>query len=297
MSTTQLTRYCSKCHIEFSLEHFGKDSHGRDGLTSACKRCRKESQKTYKENHPEEYKASRRKTDYKRKDKKRIQAKERHRKHPEKRRDAAKRRRAKNPALYNANAREYRRNNVERMRELDRKSRAKDPEKRREQTKVSYHRTIEKRRDDDKKRRPLEREKRRVREQIRREEHGEAIRERQRKAREDNPEHFRKMQKAWAAAHPDKIRARGEKRRAQKYGNEATPLTRKEWEFIKATYDYRCVYCGKKPKQLTQDHLTPLSKGGRHVLTNIVPACRSCNSRKGDRAPLKPVQPLLGFVG
>ena len=41
------------------------------------------------------------------------------------------------------------------------------------------------------------------------------------------------------------------------------------------------------------DHLTPLSKGGSHTVSNIVPACRPCNSRKGVKEVLRPVQPLL----
>jgi 5-methylcytosine-specific restriction endonuclease McrA len=59
-------------------------------------------------------------------------------------------------------------------------------------------------------------------------------------------------------------------------------------------YDHRCVYCGKRAKgHLTQDHLTPLAKGGNHTKNNIVPACRKCNAIKGTRGPLVPVQPLL----
>ena len=36
-------------------------------------------------------------------------------------------------------------------------------------------------------------------------------------------------------------------------------------------------------ERLTQDHVIPLSKGGQHIKENIVPACPSCNSKKGNR--------------
>jgi 5-methylcytosine-specific restriction endonuclease McrA len=70
-------------------------------------------------------------------------------------------------------------------------------------------------------------------------------------------------------------------------------LTAAQEKAIKIHYRNRCVYCGKKSKQLTLDHLDPLSKGGSHTYTNIVPACQSCNSRKKTGPVLKPVQPLL----
>jgi 5-methylcytosine-specific restriction endonuclease McrA len=40
-----------------------------------------------------------------------------------------------------------------------------------------------------------------------------------------------------------------------------------------------CVYCGST-HDLTMDHVIPLCRGGAHTPDNIVPACRSCNSRK-----------------
>jgi len=73
------------------------------------------------------------------------------------------------------------------------------------------------------------------------------------------------------------------RRRVRK--NILSTLTAAEWEEIKKQYKYRCVYCGEKRK-LTMDHIIPLSKGGHHVKENIVPACLSCNSKKGDRPVL-----------
>lgn len=86
------------------------------------------------------------------------------------------------------------------------------------------------------------------------------------------------------------IRAR---KRARKTHSPTNNLTSNQWKTIKAHYGYRCIYCGKKPRILTQDHLTPLSHGGEHTYTNIVPACQSCNSKKGTKNVFKPVQPLL----
>lgn len=60
-------------------------------------------------------------------------------------------------------------------------------------------------------------------------------------------------------------------------------LTGLEWTAIKKVHGFRCVYCGKK-KPLTQDHAKPPSKGGKHVVKNVVPACMSCNSSKGTKA-------------
>ena len=39
-----------------------------------------------------------------------------------------------------------------------------------------------------------------------------------------------------------------------------------------------CVYCGAPAT--TVDHVTPLAKGGRHAVSNLVPACQPCNSSK-----------------
>jgi hypothetical protein len=70
-------------------------------------------------------------------------------------------------------------------------------------------------------------------------------------------------------------------RRAIAGGGSAT-LTIEEWLRIVDAYEGRCLYC-QAPDRLTMDHLVPISRGGDHSIENVVPACRSCNSRKHDR--------------
>lgn len=44
----------------------------------------------------------------------------------------------------------------------------------------------------------------------------------------------------------------------------------------------RCVYCEAPAEHL--DHVQPLSRGGRDLLSNVVPACAACNLDKGARS-------------
>lgn len=48
-----------------------------------------------------------------------------------------------------------------------------------------------------------------------------------------------------------------------------------------------CAYCSRfyRSVDLTCDHIIPTSKGGKDVWMNVVAACRSCNSMKGDLSP------------
>lgn len=62
-----------------------------------------------------------------------------------------------------------------------------------------------------------------------------------------------------------------------------------------------CQYCGTRPKELTIDHVIPLSRGGADSWTNVVACCRKCNHKKGARTPdearmtllHKPLEPTL----
>lgn len=44
----------------------------------------------------------------------------------------------------------------------------------------------------------------------------------------------------------------------------------------------RCTYCGGG-ENLSFDHLIPVSHGGPNIASNLVPACRTCNSSKGNK--------------
>ncbi len=48
-----------------------------------------------------------------------------------------------------------------------------------------------------------------------------------------------------------------------------------------------CLYCGHlfTSRELTRDHVRPLSQGGDDAWNNVVTACRRCNNHKGGHTP------------
>jgi 5-methylcytosine-specific restriction endonuclease McrA len=56
--------------------------------------------------------------------------------------------------------------------------------------------------------------------------------------------------------------------------------------------NFQCQYCGTG-KELTLDHIIPSSRGGQHTWINLVTACKSCNTRKGDYTPDEANMPLM----
>lgn len=56
-----------------------------------------------------------------------------------------------------------------------------------------------------------------------------------------------------------------------------------EFQRIVTKFDGRCAYCGERSERVDPDHVVPLSRGGADSVTNLLPACLSCNSSKGAR--------------
>lgn len=48
-----------------------------------------------------------------------------------------------------------------------------------------------------------------------------------------------------------------------------------------------CLYCGERfdRRDLSRDHVRPLSKGGRDEWNNVVTACKRCNNHKAGQTP------------
>ncbi|MBW6520394.1 MAG: HNH endonuclease [Desulfoarculaceae bacterium] len=51
----------------------------------------------------------------------------------------------------------------------------------------------------------------------------------------------------------------------------------------------KCYYCQQTVsfKELTMDHLIPLTRGGRSTRNNLVPCCKICNNQKKNMLPLE----------
>lgn len=76
-------------------------------------------------------------------------------------------------------------------------------------------------------------------------------------------------------------------RKARIRGAALRDLTHEQWLGRVDEFGGRCAYCLKTDDNLTIEHLTPISRGGDHTLSNVVPACFPCNSSKKDRTLLE----------
>ncbi len=90
------------------------------------------------------------------------------------------------------------------------------------------------------------------------------------------------------------VAVRGEDRVVNKH--RVPPLTNRE---LFRRDDQLCLYCGRDysehASELTRDHVKPISRGGRDHWSNVVTACRRCNTHKGGRTPEQANMPLLAI--
>lgn len=127
----------------------------------------------------------------------------------------------------------------------------------------------------------------------------ERYREQNRAWKENNRDRTREMGRAWQQRNLDRLRRRAkeryqlqEVRERRAHWQNARRLrqltnggahTLAEWRHLVELHDHRCAYCGRNDRRLSRDHIRPVSRGGRDDISNILPACRPCNSAKGAR--------------
>lgn len=138
------------------------------------------------------------------------------------------------------------------------------------------------------------------------EKNADGIRKQRSEYRKKNSNELVRRQTLYARRNKDIVNAINHRRRARerKLPNN---MTVNQWKTVKQYFDNRCAYCGKE-KNLQQEHFIPLSKNGEYEKTNIIPACRNCNSSKKesdffewypkqDFYSKKREQKILGYLG
>jgi 5-methylcytosine-specific restriction endonuclease McrA len=94
----------------------------------------------------------------------------------------------------------------------------------------------------------------------------------------------------WAKENPEKAVVITARRRARLSLAEGD-YTAQEFADLCDHYGHLCFYCGQAVR-LTADHIVPLTRGGSNYISNIIPACQPCNSRKG----AKTLEEFLAFL-
>lgn len=111
------------------------------------------------------------------------------------------------------------------------------------------------------------------------------------------PDRVRSRVKAWQQANPEKLRAYGRTtrerypdkrreytriRRARKRAVPTVPFTTEQLTRRMSIFPGCWICAGPKD---AVDHVKPIVRGGPHMLANLRPICRRCNSSKRDRWP------------
>lgn len=99
-----------------------------------------------------------------------------------------------------------------------------------------------------------------------------------------NTAEYKDYFKRYAKDHKESLREykrinKGKRRSIIKEGN----FSIKDWREQIKKQENKCAYCQIECK-LTLDHIIPLSKGGRHIASNICGACMKCNNRKSAKS-------------
>lgn len=91
-----------------------------------------------------------------------------------------------------------------------------------------------------------------------------------------NRARVRSYKRKWKRANPLRVAWHTAQRNHRLRGS----VTWAEWRGVLRFYGNKCLQCGSV-ERVEMDHVVPIAKGGRHVVENLQPLCRSCNGAKG----------------
>jgi len=99
-----------------------------------------------------------------------------------------------------------------------------------------------------------------------------------------NPERARELTRQYRLENPERRRAADDRRRDLIESHpDYRPFPRSEWERALRRARHACTYCGATGVPLEMDHIVPISRGGRHAIANVTPACKTCNASKHNK--------------
>lgn len=116
------------------------------------------------------------------------------------------------------------------------------------------------------------------------EKHSDRIAERRRELYMENRETVLAQTAQWRMDNIVASREIKRRHRASKRGVFVDRIDVERLEGRMAYFGNKCYMCGGPFEHI--DHVKPLAAGGPHLLSNLRPACRRCNSKKGTKWPL-----------
>lgn len=103
---------------------------------------------------------------------------------------------------------------------------------------------------------------------------------------EKNRKEIMERVKDWQESNPEKSKAIKQNYKHKRRAQEAAGASYSELLAWKKAQPKVCHWCDCDcSKDVVIDHYYPLSKGGKHEISNLVISCRSCNARKSAKTP------------
>lgn len=105
-----------------------------------------------------------------------------------------------------------------------------------------------------------------------------------RKHYSENKDRYRKWANDWIINNKERykeVSVKHSQQRRARINELENDFDEKMWEECKQHFGFKCAYCGEY-ENLEQEHFIPLKQDGGYIKSNIIPACKSCNSSKND---------------